>query len=56
MGLTAFILLEDKVGLLVVHTQALGLAVATSVVEVVATKAPHTFKGQQAGLGILIPL
>jgi len=50
------ILLVDKVGLLVAHIQVLEVAVATSVVEVVPTKAAHIFKGQQAGLGILIPL
>ena len=46
----------EKVGLLVAHTQALVLAVATSVVVAVDTKPAHTFKEQLAGLDTLIHL
>jgi hypothetical protein len=49
-------LLADKVGLPVVHIQVLELVVATSVVEVAATDQAYTYKGRQAGLGILTHL
>ena len=56
MAVTAFILLAVKVGLLVVHIQDLEQAVATSVVEAAVMGAAHTYREQQAGLDILIPL
>jgi hypothetical protein len=49
-------LLADKVGVPVVHIQVLEVVVATSVVEVAATRTAHTCKGRQAGLDILTHL
>tara|TARA_R110000772_G_scaffold256773_1_gene373398 strand:+ start:302 stop:649 length:348 start_codon:yes stop_codon:yes gene_type:complete len=50
------ILLGEPVALLVVPIQVLEQAVATSVEVAVVTPTAHTFKEQQAGLDILIPL